>query len=357
MDRSRRKAFTLVELLIVIVILGLLVAMLVPSLRGVWDRYKMTRCQTNLSHIYQAFRLRAADEAMGVAQAYPVAAWTTALLPYLENDTGQFFCTETSEGEATLGRPITDLVEFRSVVGGSTWTTQLEPGPYMLKLSDTQWNTARGMGLLSNAGSADHINTNHPEFNTYVPDGQPHIYWLCMEDIGGDNDFKDVMTRVTDTRDGFVTLESISGTTNRTNTLMNKEVPGEEYYRTGGNQWDFSPARTVRLDVGGLVAEATSYGMNEYAIDKVTSGKLIRRGVGGAGGKILVLDYSRYVAEPDKPDDWTNKVFDPDKRGVPNFARHFGQANILFSDGSVHPERPEDIDPIKATVANKWWMP
>ncbi|MGB2615547.1 MAG: prepilin-type N-terminal cleavage/methylation domain-containing protein, partial [Phycisphaerae bacterium] len=95
MARSRRKAFTLVELLVVIVILSLLMALLFPSLRGVWQRYNMTRCQSNLFHIYQAFRLRAADEAMGVKQAYAVAAWTTVLAPYLENDASQFKCTET----------------------------------------------------------------------------------------------------------------------------------------------------------------------------------------------------------------------------------------------------------------------
>ncbi len=361
--RSRRKsktpsgkgAFTLIELLIVIVILGLLLALLVPSLRGVWQRYNMTRCQTNLAHIYQAFRLRAADETMGEARAYPVAAWSSVLLPYLENDASQFFCQETAEGDATPSRPITELVEFRTH-GPGGYLTQLEPGPYMLKLSDTQWNKARGMGLLGNDDSANYINTNYPEFTTYVPDGNPYRYWLCMEDYGGDQDFKDVMTRVTDNRDGWVTLECISGATGHTNHLMDK-VTGEEIFYTGSNQWDFSSDRTITLDVGGAGAWATSYGMNEYAIDKVDAfGKLTRRGVGGAGGKILVLDYSRLVASPDE-DDWTDEIFNPDQSNVPRFARHFGMANILFSDGSVRPERPADIDPIAPTAAMKWWEP
>jgi prepilin-type N-terminal cleavage/methylation domain-containing protein/prepilin-type processing-associated H-X9-DG protein len=356
MARSRCKAFTLIELLVVIVILSLLIAMLVPSLRGVWKRYNMTRCQSNLFHIYQAFRLRAADEAMGVAPAYAVAGWKTILLPYLENDDSQFYCTEISEGEAIPGRPIKDFVEFR--VNGGSYTTQLEQGPYMLKLSITQYDTARGMGLLGNDDSANNIDTLHTEFNTYVPDGQPHIYWLCMEDHGGDQDFKDVMTRVTDTRDGTVTLECISGYTGHINYLMDK-VTGGEIFPTGSDQWSFSLARTKILNVGGLAAAESSYGMNEYAIDEVdTYGKLIRRGVGSAGGKILVLDYSRPVALPDKPDDWaTDWVFNPTHIGVPIFARHFGQANVLFSDGSVQPERPADIDPKTTTVAKKWWMP
>ena len=341
MARSRCKAFTLVELLVVIVILSLLMAMLVPSLRGVWKRYNMTRCQSNLFHIYQAFRFRAADEAMGVEQAYAVAGWKTVLERYLENDDSQFYCTEISEGEAIPGRPITDFVEFR--VKGGSYTTQLEQGPYMLKLSITQYDTARGMGLLGNDDSANNIDTLHTEFNTYVPDGQPHIYWLCMEDHGGDQDFKDVMTRVTDTRDGWVTVECISGYTGHINYLMDK-VTGGEIFPTGSDQWSFSLARTKILNVGGLAADATSYGMNENA-----------RAVGGAGGKILVMDYPKLEAKT--TDVWADKVWDPNGDGVLVFARHFGLANVLFSDGSVQPERPADIDPKTTTVAKKWWMP
>ena len=352
---SDRGAFTLVELLIVIVIIGLLMALLVPSLRGVWQRYNMTRCQTNLSHIYQAFRLRAADEAMDPNKvAYPVANWTSVLLPYMENDSSQLDCPEGAdvEGISTPSRPITELVELSGNSGA--YTTQLEPGPYMLKLSVTQYNKATGMGLLGNDNAANNINTNYPEFNTYVPDGQPNIYWLCMEDHGGDQDFKDVMTRVTDNRDGTTTVECISGATGHTNQLKDK-ITGDVIFGTGSNQWDFSTARTVVLDVGGLTAAEADYGMNEYAVDKVTTGKLIHRGVGSAGGKILVMDYLRLEAKT--TDLWTDLFFDPAQRDVPLFARHFGQVNILFSDGSVHPERPEDINPFTPTVATKWWEP
>jgi len=356
MDRSRRKAktpsrrdlrsgkgaFTLVELLIVIVILGLLLALLFPSLRVVWNRYHMTRCQTNLSHIYQAFRLRAADEAMGVKEAYAVPAWSSTLLPYLEGDTGQLKCPaapEVQSGAVEPVRPIWELVEFR--VKSGAYITQLMPGPYMLKLSVTQYNKARGMGLLGNDNVANNINSNYPEFNTYVPDGQPDVYWLCMEDYGGDWDFKDVMTRVTDNGDGTTTVECISGYTGHANSLMDK-LTGQVLFDTGSNLWDFSPARTVVLQTGRAVD--ADYGMNENAFT-----------IGGAGGKILVLDYLRL--EVKTTDLWAEKFFDPAKSGVPLFARHFGQANVLFSDGSVHPERPADIDPFTPTVAKKWWEP
>ena len=370
MARSRRRsktpsgkgAFSLVELLVVIVILGLLMALLIPSLRGVWKRYNMTRCQTNLFHIYQGFRLRAADEAMGVKNAYIVANWKEVLLPYLENDASQFECVETAEGDVTPSRPITDFVEFRVIAGSNTYYTQLDSGPYMFKLSVTQYDTAVSMGLLTEA--ENNIDTRFPWLRTYVPDGNPYRYWLCMEDVGGDQDFKDVMTRVTDNRDGWATVECISGSTGHTNSLMDKLAnPSVELFKVPSNSTQFSPTRTVQLQVGGAGVWEASYGMNEYAIDKLDAfGRLISRGVGGAGGKILVMDYLRLEAKT--TDLWASLFFDPAQSGVPSFARHFGMANILFSDGSVRPERvntkdppPEDINPIAPTAATKWWMP
>ena len=358
MARSRRKAFTLVELLVVIVILSLLMAMLVPSLRGVWKRYNMTRCQSNLFHIYQAFRLRAADEAMGAEPAYPVGAWSSVLLPYLENDTGQLFCTETSEGEGstTLRRPINELVEFKTHPRdlAPDYFTQLVEGVYMLKLSDTQYRAIRAMNdayLKGEWNIRDKVDCN------FQPDGTPDVTWYCLEDhpldIGScDFNFSDVLAKVTYNRDDTNTIEMTCliprGFTDWLRVKETDELTVIPMEQT-------TPITVTLQSGGGFDAAATSYGMNEYAIDKVMDGKLIRGGVGGAGGKILVMDYSRIVASPN--DYWTDKVFDPAKSGVPLFARHFGQANVLFSDGSVQPERPDDLNPIAPTAAMKWWMP
>jgi len=359
MARSRRKAFTLVELLMVIVILGLLLALLFPSLRGVWQRYNMTRCQTNLFHIYQAFRLRAADEAMDRTKvAYGVSAWSSVLAPYLENDAGQLVCPEALEGQigdVAPSRPLTDLAEFKT---GSR-ITKLEPGVYMLKLSDTQYNKARGLGFLSRDSALGlNLTTTYPEFATFVPDDTPNVYWLLLED-GGAWDYDDVVTKVTNNSDGTITLECVAGWTGGTSYLMDK-LTGEVLATCKGLPVPYKGPFV--LGVAGVSA-SSSYGMNEYALDKVTDGNLIR-GVGGAGGKILIMDYPRLEAKT--TDIWTDKFFDPSTppSGVPSFARHFGMANILFSDGSVRPERvntkdppPEDINPFTPTVARKWWEP
>ena len=339
MDRSRRKsktpsgkgAFTLVELLVVIVILGLLMALLFPSLRGVWMRYNMTRCQTNLFHIYQAFRLRAADEAMGVGKAFRVVEWDGVLLPYLENDASQFRCMEAAEGEANAGIPIEDAVGVRvygSVVDNVMY---LVPGPWVAKLSVTQWN---------DAGIRDRKLYDVPP---YAPDGNPDYYFIMEDwhDVSRSDYDYDISIKVTESGDGTTTLVFKQHGTGASYEVLDLDT-GEVLMTKA--EMDGGANGTIPLDT--IRPGQTSYGMNKYALD-----------VGGAGGKILVLDYSRYVASPDKPDDWTDEVFDPAQSGVPIFARHFGMANILFSDGSVHPERPEDIDLFEPTKAMKWWMP
>jgi len=323
--RSDRGAFTLVELLVVIVILALLMALLVPSLRGVWARFHMTRCQTNLAHIYQAFRLRAADEAMGVKEAYAVPAWPSVLLPYLENDESQFKCPETSGALPTIIPEPT----LRFFYPGKPWFTTLAEGPYVLKLSQTQYDDLKSKGYIVER------KTVPPEFRLkYVPDSNPNLFWYCSEDWHEpqtDYDFEDIRVKVVNDGKGKVTMEFFKGVGYAAQlwdeggkVLVNPVVTGATY--------------TYEMNV------EASYGMNSYARD-----------VGGAGGKILVMDYLLLVASTNN--NWKDSFFDPNKSDLPLFARHFGMANVLFSDGSVRAERPEDIDPITSTVAKRWWEP
>jgi len=49
---SRKKAFTLVELLVVISIMAMLLAVLLPALRKARDQAKKTICKSDIKQIY-----------------------------------------------------------------------------------------------------------------------------------------------------------------------------------------------------------------------------------------------------------------------------------------------------------------
>jgi len=58
---NKRNGFTLVELLTVIAILGVLAAILIPTIGGVFHRIKTTQCSSNMRTVYQACMTYATD--------------------------------------------------------------------------------------------------------------------------------------------------------------------------------------------------------------------------------------------------------------------------------------------------------
>ncbi|MFZ5688130.1 MAG: prepilin-type N-terminal cleavage/methylation domain-containing protein [Bacillota bacterium] len=78
-DRSRnQKGFTLVELMVVVVILGVLAALVVPTLSGQIDKAKINRTYADMKSIQNALQLHFADN-----NQYPAASGTA--VPALPN--------------------------------------------------------------------------------------------------------------------------------------------------------------------------------------------------------------------------------------------------------------------------------
>lgn len=57
MTTTYKKSFTLIEMLIVIVIIGILAAALVPRLRSVQERARDTKRETDMNQIYTALTM------------------------------------------------------------------------------------------------------------------------------------------------------------------------------------------------------------------------------------------------------------------------------------------------------------
>jgi len=88
-----RPAFTLVELLVVVAIIGILMALILPAVMGTRGSGRTVQCKNNLYQIG-----RAAKHAIQKGKQVKSTNWMTVLRPYLEEKESVFKCPEVSQG-------------------------------------------------------------------------------------------------------------------------------------------------------------------------------------------------------------------------------------------------------------------
>lgn len=85
-SRPRRRAFTLVELLVVIAMIGLLIALLLPAVQSARESSRRAKCMNNLHQAGISMHLF--HDSQGVlpprGTSSPSAGWVSFLLPYIE---------------------------------------------------------------------------------------------------------------------------------------------------------------------------------------------------------------------------------------------------------------------------------
>lgn len=86
---SRNRAFTLVELLVVMLIVGVLIALLVPGVATAWQVASSTKCKHHLATIWKATGEWRADNDN---RMFGGAGWMARLIPYLDGDNTYFHC-------------------------------------------------------------------------------------------------------------------------------------------------------------------------------------------------------------------------------------------------------------------------
>jgi type II secretion system protein G len=91
-----QKGFTLMELMIVIVIIGVLAAVGVPAYKGYTDRAKKAACDAQIKTVKTAVGMYYADEG-----EYPDGLTATNLGEYIENITDLITCPADSATEYT----------------------------------------------------------------------------------------------------------------------------------------------------------------------------------------------------------------------------------------------------------------
>ena len=318
-----RKAFTLLELLVVIAIIALLVALLAPNLRGMRRVARTVRCANNLKRIGEAAHQRRASDIQGRIKSLQALGWQERLLKYLGNRPELLKCDEDGILESGGSVAAQVAVSPNRTWGGITHYLDFE-GPMCVKLSQTQYEAGH-----PGSGSWD---------QSYVPDGQD-VYWLFFEDIagGGDRDFDDVHIRVD--RSGSMTLlQPKKGSAGYSHWLVSAD--------THEDLMD-PPGKITTNDTRDAAIDQTpaSYGMNSHG-----------QWLWGSGGKILVLEYEITIAKD--TDAWLTEWPHEDDPSLPSFARHHGRMNVLYVDGSVVLTPPEKINPgLSESIRSTYWEP
>jgi len=115
--RSPHEAFTLVELLVVITIIGILIALLLPAVQAAREAARIAQCQNNLKqlalgmlHHEETFKIypsggwafmNVGDPNCGVGKRQP-GGWNFSILPYIEQQALYSLGTGAAEGSQAL---------------------------------------------------------------------------------------------------------------------------------------------------------------------------------------------------------------------------------------------------------------
>ena len=336
-----RRAFTLVELLVVIVILGLLLALLMPAGQQAWAVARITICRNNLYHIYQTFGTAAADLRLtntstgGQTPFFPKPdAWWVTAIKYSETS-NILLCPETGEGvavQATAANPLSRLVYVnRDTHLGHSRNIRIQfDDPAHQGLGQMHLGTRTGpvaptsdaRGEYIEIGLDDNSEVTQNYMNTDGHDGIIRVYL----NVGGETIAK--LMRYNCGEYNCVLFD------------------GEPLFVAPGDPADVNNSAS---EMYGWLGGSNKVGMEvelEGTAGVCTYGMAKGAELFGTGHhKILVMDYDKSIVDP---------TVSASHDLLLKAGRHFGQINILFTDGSIISFGPTEIDPLIPGNAVFW---
>lgn len=295
---TRRRGFSLIELLVVIVIIALLIALLIPAVQGARAAANRARCVNNLRQIGVAYNARVHLLKKGI---YGQEGWVSELLPYAENNKSMFLCGDDAAPASAQ--------------------QQLPAYLYVRNTTYAEYGGGHAIRLEANGARC--------RLSTAVTLTTPGSYGLEIEDWN-DWDYNDMRMLIEPQPNGDLKITGFSKdagytfdiTDSRGNVLISDFKAGQGCVIPGG-------------------ATTSSYGMNNAAY---------KFGPEDGSQKVLVVEYKKVsvdVVAANASDFWPNQVA----------PRHTRRLNALYADGHVENRTPGDIDPRVPTILQQNWRP
>jgi prepilin-type N-terminal cleavage/methylation domain-containing protein len=274
MNPSRARAFTLVEMLVVIALIGVLIAMLMPAMATARDTFYSTQCMKNLRTIFDAQNTWRSDN--NTEQFATGPFWTDQVQTYMENRNEALMCPN---GPNLVG---SDPSRLRSC----------------LRIPDIAFAIYGGgdAGKNNLKGNLDHIITLSPDMNesskywTTKTQRGPNTWFWGIED-GGWNSDPDIWCEITTDNYGNVTRFRVLNKPDEPSgyryglMLRGQLVRGLEWYKD-------TAVQDVNVDISEYGWAYSDYGMsrgayeNHYGSAQRPDPKLF-----------FILDYPKSVAD------------------------------------------------------------
>ncbi|MCX5682151.1 MAG: prepilin-type N-terminal cleavage/methylation domain-containing protein [Planctomycetota bacterium] len=417
MARLVSRAFTLVELIIVIAIIGILIALLMPGLTTVWGVSAMTQCSTNLATLYKAQSNWNADR--DATQSTLNAGWAGSLKTYLEGRTDALQCPSAAIASIGIGDNTTPGSTGTTGGGGDTGDStyndysdapvepDLQIQDVTIGVLDANKNLVCEIPLAPSPVWSWYQSWTLPDGRTQVQANLDNDMRKNAQGIYIDNDF-DFVVEFRGSSPIKIQIGPCDGSANIAHgkwsdlRIDHKPIWGGEVFgnlfaaghvgevvdvqkeiekQSGGKKMGTRRRAAYTtwtiMSTSKAILGATSYGLNRGSFQMQDDLNPAGRDVPRPDPKLIfILDYPKAIADmtdigdtlgersffdqifidPTPPDDWMAPPGLEGRAWAESQAlRHFGRANVLFCDGHIESMEKADLNPNLDRIRNSIW--